>query len=119
MKAKTLGNEIIKLNYGFQDLIEENPYSNYDIRFTLQEWFDSTEEHTIKGYNLLDVITEETPEYSIRTEKISLSDTPVVEDNKVVYKWNIIPKTQEEIARADNAITIPAANGFIPEGFTG
>jgi hypothetical protein len=115
MKAKIKGNDVLILDYGFKELLEENPHSSFDDRFSLEEWFNSTEAHTVDGYELVDVESTTPPNYNSNTHTLFQSTTPTVSDGKVIYAWTVVEKNAEELADAAAVFTIPAVNGFVPE----
>lgn len=115
MKAKIKGTEVLILDYGFRNLIEENPHSNFDDRFSLEEWFNSTEACVIDGCELVDVVRLPPPEYNSLTQKVLQSETPTVSNGQVIYAWTVLEKTAEELAAQENINSaIPAVNGFVP-----
>jgi len=96
--VKIQNNEIIKFPYDFTDLMTDNPYTSYDNRFDVMGWFNQTDDALNHEYSLHPVEEQEFPiEVDQSTKNISLSDTPVLENDVWVLKWIITDKTPEEI----------------------
>lgn len=109
MLAKIKNNELIKYPYGYDDLQKDNPYTKFTGVLDLVSLFKESEEHTLKEYNLVEVIVEEKPTTILFPGTsnstpltpfhiVTLSDIPVKEGDKWVLKWNIefkppIPET--------------------------
>ena len=104
MYAKILNQTIIKFPYSFDDLQNENPYSNFgniDVKNFIETYSNTEDAHTT-GCELILVELESKPQFNIATEKLVLSDTPVYENEKWILKYSIVTLTQEEKNEIEN-----------------
>jgi hypothetical protein len=92
MYAKTHNTDLIKYPYTVTNLQEENPYSNYDSRFTLPEWYAQTEEAFNTGYVVNDVVRATEPDYTSDTHYLSEKTNPELVEGVWVLGWNIVER---------------------------
>ena len=96
--VKIKDDQVMKFPYDFTDLMTDNPYTSYDTRFDVMGWFNQTDDALKHGYSLHPVEEQEFPhEVDQSIKNISLSTTPVLENDVWVLKWIITDKTPEEI----------------------
>lgn len=100
MYAKIKNNTVIKFPYGIKELLEDNPYTNYDYGIDVAEVFMYTDESMIKGCQLVQVLQNPAPEYFINSQKIIQSLTPVLIDSDWVLEWQIVDLAPLEVADA-------------------
>jgi hypothetical protein len=94
--AKVKGNQLIKYPYTFPELQIDNPYTNYAFDSDFVNIFPHTEEATIKGCKLVEVVEDFLPLYNNKTQKL-IALQPILENNKWIKKWCVVDKTKEEI----------------------
>ena len=110
--AKINNNTLLEYPYTVVDLHKENPYSTYDSRFSLPEWYSQTEQAATTGNEIVEVYPVDPPEFDYVTQIIHQDLTPSfnVEEDKWVFAWTVTAKTAEEIsayqANANNPIKI-------------
>jgi hypothetical protein len=95
MYAKIKNQNVIQYPYGYEELRADNPFTNFNGAI-LPDAFLGTEEN-LSGSFLEEVITEEAPQYDLRTQKIVFSDVPVFDGGKWIIKAQIVNKTTEEM----------------------
>jgi hypothetical protein len=91
--AKVKHSSLIKYPYTFADLREENPYTRYDNRYTLSEWYAKTEEGRSSGNSVVEVKTAELPVYEEATHYLKQKTAPELVANEWVLGWDIIERT--------------------------
>lgn len=97
--AKINGVSLVKYPYTKSDLRQENPYSRYDSRYTLPEWYAMTDEGLTSGNQVVEVKTAEQPEYDATTHDITQKPVPELVDGEWVLGWDIVerpPVIEEE-----------------------
>lgn len=105
MFAKTNNTDLIKYPYTLADLREENPYSRYDGRFTLAEWYAQTEDAASTGSAVVEVVIADQPEYDSTTHYLRQQTTPELIDGVWTIGWDIVerPPVIETAANAGGA----------------
>lgn len=101
MYAKIKSNQIIKFPYGFADLQQDNPYTNYGDNTDLLTIFPATEEALLRGCELVEVTVAECPEYNTITHRAEL-EPPILTNGTWVQQWKVIAKTVEEALEQEN-----------------
>jgi sugar-specific transcriptional regulator TrmB len=115
MYIKVKNNEIIKFPYSSNDLIEENPSTNYTDILDLKAIFDTTEESVLRGYELYEVIADERNiPCNHASNKIVIDETPSLIDGKGVFAKTIVEKTQQEISEYNESL-VNLADSIAPE----
>lgn len=92
LHAKTNNTNLIKYPYTFTDLREENPYSRYDGRFTLSEWYAQTDDATATEATVVEVVIADQPEYGTATHYLSQKQTPELIDGVWTIGWDIVER---------------------------
>lgn len=87
--AKTNNTNLIKYPYTFADLREENPYSRYDGRFTLPEWYAKTDDAANTASTVVEVVIADQPEYDSTTHYLTQKATPELIDGVWTIGWGI------------------------------
>lgn len=106
--VKVKDDQILKFPYTMDDLLSENPNTQYDVRHNVAEWYSMTEEAESTGNQVFEVKNEDYPEdIDQKLFNIEPASTPVLKENEWVFAYLIIPKTEEEIEAASKP---PAAN---------
>lgn len=103
--AKVNGEELVKYPYTWGDLAEENPYTLYDSRFDLPEWYAQTEEGISSGNDIVEVTVQDPPEIDDATQKIIFDKLkqPSFENGVWVIAYDVVEKTQEEIDQTNHS----------------
>lgn len=94
--AKVLGTQCVEYPYGFAQLQEDNPYTNYGSNVDVAYWFPQTEA-AAQGYALVVVVPTQQPEYDHITQGIR-ELTPVDTDGVWHQVWEVYGLTPQEIA---------------------
>lgn len=100
MLAKIKNDVLIKYPYGYDELQNDNPNTKFTGVIDLLALFKESEEHTLKGYDLVEIVVEKKyttmllrgleDQIPLTTSHIvTLSNTPVKEGDKWVLKWNV------------------------------
>lgn len=74
--AKVNGFLLLKFPYTQMNLNDENPYTRYDNRFTLPEWYAQTAEAVESGNNVVEVIVSTEPAYNAATHYLAQKALP-------------------------------------------
>lgn len=110
--AKINSGEVVHYPYTWDDLLKENPFTRYDDRFTIIDWYSQTEDAG-EGNYLVEVVVEDYPsEVDHRTKKVIRPESPILVDGVWTMRYLIENKTEEEIAQydIDAARPVGAAN---------
>jgi hypothetical protein len=96
--AKIKNNIVETYPYTKEHLLEENPNSSYDDRFSLKEWFEQTEQALQHGYILAEVqlIMPTQQEYTPRLQNYAIKTIPELLDGVWVLGYTLSDKTQAE-----------------------
>jgi hypothetical protein len=95
MYAKIIDNQVIQYPYGPGDLINDNP----NISFP-----DTMSDDLLAQWNIFPVFEAPTPAFDDRTEKVELKTEPILVGGSWIIEWNVISKTNEEIAAYDQKV---------------
>jgi hypothetical protein len=95
-KIDSNGN-LVKYPYMYQDLLEDNPNTNYDDRFDVYGWFVQTDTHLKENFTLVEVKEEPKPEINYVTHYLVLNPNPVNKNGEWVFEYEIVGKSQEQI----------------------
>ena len=96
MFAKIKNNEVVQFPYGIDELKKDNPHTKYDNAIDIPSIFETTEAATVHGQQLVGVAVAEVPNFNDKTQRIEISDTPVIQDGVWSLNWNVIDLTEEE-----------------------
>lgn len=110
MIAKVKGGELLKFPYSMGDLSSENNNTQFDGRHDIFGWFNLTDSHLVNQEELVEVITESVPSVDCSKNNLILGNTPVFKNNKWVFEYSILPKTQEELDEV--AAYIPESTSY-------
>lgn len=105
--AKVNGTTLLLYPYSMENLLAENPYTNYDDRFDVKEWYSKTEEALSSGNEIVDVTIEPPLDddlYDAATQFLIYDDTPNMKNGNWVLSTKIVDKSDEEIARYNNSL---------------
>ena len=86
MFAKIKDNKVVTFPYGYDDLQNENPHTQYSGDIDLMEIFPNTEEALLRGFKLVKVYVDDKPETFV-LEKANLSDTPTLKNGVWSLNW--------------------------------
>ncbi len=95
--AKVNTSNLIQFPYSWTNLVEENPSSSYDNRFTLVEWYQQTEEGTSTGNLIVPVEELERPTFDLSIQNIIKHTLPTLVEGSWNIGWTITNKTQQEV----------------------
>ena len=98
MYAKVHKNTVLVYPYTWENLKSENPFTAYDNRFTISEWYSKTEEALVGDKNIVEVLEKDPPDYDSATQKIEKNAQPISIFNNWYITWEIISLSKEEIA---------------------
>jgi hypothetical protein len=108
MYAEILNNQVIKYPYTLEQLQSDNPYTNYDERYDVVGWYNLTEKAITTGSTLVDVEEQPFPEYNGVTQAIIKHTVPVYKNDKWIFGWDIVDKTQERIDLEQSLLLPPS-----------
>jgi hypothetical protein len=80
-------NKLIKYPYTWNDIYEENPFTLYDDRFTLAQWYEQTEEGSSSGNKILEVTIQDSSSVDHSKFTVTYDSTPVFENNQWILKY--------------------------------
>lgn len=95
--AKVYLGQLLKFPYSLDELRLDNPFTKYEDNVDVAEIFPHTEEATQKGNTLVEVTDSPMPAYDPITHRIEARG-PVLSDGVWVRGWEIVAKSEEEIA---------------------
>jgi hypothetical protein len=87
--------------YGFTQLQEQNPYTNYGSNQDVAYWFPQTETAITTGDTLAEVIIASQPTYDTNHQNCIQNTNPVLVDGVWTVEWTISNFTPEEQAVHD------------------
>lgn len=116
--AKVSNGNVVSFPYSWETLKTENPYSVFDDRFSLPEWYAQTEICAQTSSFIVEVSTLSRPVVDAALFNIEPPSTPEFVDGAWVLRWQVLEKTAEEKAafaavQAEIAAAGPAG-GYIP-----
>jgi hypothetical protein len=94
--AKVKNSTLIQYPYGFSELQQDNPYTNFGSNTDVAYWFPQTETALVSGNVLVEVQLETPPSINPDTETCIQQDTPALVDNTWVLEWTVVPLTEEQ-----------------------
>ena len=80
-------NKLIKYPYTWNDMCNENPFTLYDDRFTLAQWYEQTEEGSSSGNKILEVNMQDSSSVDHSKFTVTYDDTPVFENDQWILKF--------------------------------
>lgn len=96
MYAKQKNGLILKYPYLFQDLQIENPYTLFDGRFSLIEWYLKTEDAINTGAEIVEVVDAPPPKIDFYQFNMEKNTIPELINNVWQLNWIVKEKTEEE-----------------------
>ena len=96
--AEVKNTQLIQFPYGFQQLQEENPYTNYGDNYDVAYWFPQTTTAIENGYTLAEVVNAPQPTYDPATQLCTQNANPTLIDGVWTLDWTITEMTPEQIA---------------------
>jgi hypothetical protein len=97
MFAKILNTTLIKCPYGFDNLREENPYTNFDTNIDLPTLYSRTEDATNTGATIVEIAFAPAPSCNYAIEKIIANTEPTLIDGVWTIGSSLVALTQEEL----------------------
>lgn len=97
MYAKVNNTELISYPYTWEDIKNDNPFSNYDNRFNLIEWYSKTTEAEENDFSIVEVVILDIPIFDIQTQNIERFTNPILVNGVWSLDCHIIEKTEEEV----------------------
>lgn len=98
--AKIKNSTPIKYPYSFVELHEENPSSEYDSRFSIDEWYAMTDLAVATNTKLVKVAQDKQPVFDSTSEYIIEKTVPALLDGVWTIGWDIFKKSKTEIESA-------------------
>jgi hypothetical protein len=95
MYAKISNNQVEQYPYGPGDLIHDNPNVSFP---------DVISDELLASWGIYPVVEMTKPTYDDRTERLESDTTPVQIDGIWQIGWNIVTKTNEEVAAYDQRV---------------
>lgn len=92
--GKIKDNSIEIYPYSYSNLYSDNPYTSFDNRYDLSEWYAQTEDAIQKGYSLVEVHELAVPDYNTTTHRIEAKSTPELIDGRWIIDWDIVAYDQ-------------------------
>jgi hypothetical protein len=96
MFAKVKNNIVECYPYSFENLQNDNPFTNYGDNVDFVSIFPDTEAALIHGYELVEVIEESPPTYNTVTQRIVKTDPQLI-DGQWKVSWSIESKSAEQL----------------------
>ena len=94
--------------YHRDNLVQDNPHSVYDDRFSLIEWFNQTDDHLVLNNKLVEVVVAIIPDIDFNVKAVELNDIPSLVEGIWTLTWITRDRTAEELAPAQP--TAPVTN---------
>lgn len=92
--AKVKNNNLISSPYTMQDLMEENPNTNFDDRFTIVEWYAETDEAKSGGNSIVQVNVLPEPTFDPESQQLKMENIPRQVNSEWVVGWEILNQPQ-------------------------
>jgi hypothetical protein len=92
-------NEVLVYPYTMGTLMEENPSSIYDGRFSIAEWFSQTEVGLVGDIKVMPVEFGTQPDTDPFTQNLVLEETPTLVGDSWILAYTNKQKTQDDIDR--------------------
>jgi hypothetical protein len=107
--AKVNQNTLLVYPYTWQNLQEENPYTNFQGSDIIGAHVGTND--NLSGNTIVQVVNASEPSYDESTQNCIQNNTPTLIENVWTLGWNITEKTQDEInaynqQQINNVITI-------------
>ena len=99
MYAKIKNSQIVQYPYGYSELQNDNPYTNFNGA-NVYDAFQGTDEN-LAGAELVEVQIEQTPTYDDKTQRVVFATSPVFNGGNWVIACTVVSKTSEELAQQD------------------
>jgi hypothetical protein len=107
--AKVKDSTLLKYPYTWDDLLVENPYTKFDDRYELADWYNKTNDCLLDGNELVEVIAEDGFDVDHRTQNYTVSQSPVKKNGVWVLELIVTEKTEDEIHEYDEFMkTVPS-----------
>lgn len=87
MYVKAINDEIIQYPYSLEDLKNEYPNTSFSSKIS---------ESTLSNYDVYPVVYEAAPSFDIYTEKVIVSETPILVGGKWTLTKSIVPLSEEQ-----------------------
>jgi hypothetical protein len=92
---------LILYPYGFTQLQQQNPYTNYGSNQDVAYWFPQTQTAITTGDTLAEVIIASQPTYDVNHQNCTQNTNPTLVDGVWTVEWTISNFTPEEQAAHD------------------
>lgn len=96
MYAKQKNGVILKYPYLLEDLQMENPYTSFDGRFSLIEWYLQTEDAINSGAEIVEVIDALPPKINFYEFSMEKNKVPELVDGVWQLTWVVKENTTEQ-----------------------
>lgn len=100
--AKIQNSQLIQYPYGWNQLQEDNPYTNFNGNGDVSYWFPLTESAIKNGYILANVVEAEIPQYDSSKQNCTKNSTPTLINNVWTLGWTVTNFTPEEQTNYNN-----------------
>lgn len=100
--AKVKNDQVVKYPYGFLELQEDNPFTNFNGNGDVAYWFPLTETAIKGGYTLVQVADESIPNYDYQTQTCVKESVPKLVNGTWTLGWTVTNFTAEEQANYTN-----------------
>lgn len=105
--AKINGNTVLQYPYTWDDLANENPFTKYDSRNSLPEWYALTEDAIQNGNSLVSYELTEIPVLDLSIHK-SIDEELVLIDGIWTLTYTLVTLTdleKDEFAKSKEALS--------------
>lgn len=100
--AKVKHNQLVKYPYGFLELQQDNPFTNFNGNGDVAYWFPLTDLAINEGYTLVQVVEEIIPDYNYQTQTCTKEAVPKLVNGEWTLGWRVTNFTAEEQATYTN-----------------
>lgn len=100
--AKVKNTSLVQYPYGFAELQNDNPYTNFGSNTDVAFWFPQTESATKNGYTLANVVIAEMPQFDNTKQLCSQNNAPTLINNVWTLGWTVSNFTPEQQQAYDN-----------------
>ena len=101
--AKINSSSLLEFPYTWVSLKQENPTSEFDDRFTLEEWYAQTKEAIDTGNTIVIVQEPNQPQTDFNNYSLIKFQEPALVNGTWVLGWTQVEKSAEEKAQFSNA----------------
>lgn len=104
MYAKINASGLIKFPYSFDELRQENPYTNFDMTKPLEDLYSATDDAKQNNASVVPVLVEGKPAEIDPYVKYEQESSPSFSNGQWTLGWNAIQKSKDELDEYESVV---------------